>query len=469
MFSTVRKFARYCWTNNNSDSRGRVAAQDKIRVSAQQAAHLFAILLISLDKQGIIVSLNIKVGRIMLNHTLELRHLGPIDECVLSVKQFTILTGPQSNGKSTIAKAIYFFRTIKQDILNIMMQGGPRAATGNDDSSWCYALEQRMREKFLQLFGTSWVMPKDMEIKYTYNSGFWSRVYLVPDQYDYEKNFIKLEFSSGFQDYFRDLGMHSFANITTGQKKYEEGNLSKKLNDPYETVFIPAGRNLITLLSTQLNYIFTSLESSQLRSIDYTTKRYTELILKLKPMLEHGMVGCLADEESDPERMKRYKKHRNAIELLFRTAQDILQGTYRCVDGEERLYLDERRYIKINFTSSGQQETVWVFNLLFYYLLEDRQVFLILEEPESHLYPSSQKAIAELLALFLNEGNMELITTHSPYILGTINSLLLAGQSGKNEILKKHLNPQFWITPKQTAAYHVQSGKQCRPLQLRKG
>ena len=111
---------------------------------------------------------------------------------------------------------------------------------------------------------------------------------------------------------------------------------------------------MIILLSTQLNYIFTSLEGSQLRSIDYTTKRYTELILKLKPLLENGMVGCLTALEDDSERMMKYKKHRNAIELLFSTAREILQGTYRCVDGEERLYLDGQRYIKINFTSSGQ-------------------------------------------------------------------------------------------------------------------
>lgn len=71
-------------------------------------------------------------------------------------------------------------------------------------------------------------------------------------------------------------------------------------------------------------------------------------------------------------------------------------GSYRYVDGEERLYLDERKYIKINFTSSGQQEIIWVFNLLFYYLIEDKRVFLILEEPESHLYPSSQRSVGEL-------------------------------------------------------------------------
>ncbi len=399
-----------------------------------------------------------------LNHKLKLRNFGPIKNCTFSLKNLTVLTGPQSNGKSTIAKAIYFFRSVKQDILNLMMQGGPKVATDNKTATWSYTLEQRMREKFLQLFGTSWIMPSNMEMTYTYAADFWIRVYLAPDRNAPEKifvNFIKLEFSKGFQDYFADLEVHSFTNITAGQKKHEEEVLSQKMNDPYETVFIPAGRNLITLLSTQLNYIFTSLEGSQLRSIDYTTKRYTELILKLKPMLEKGMAGCLLDLESDPERMQRYKKHRNAIQLLFQTARDILRGTYRCVDGEERLYLDEKRYIKINFTSSGQQETVWVFNLLFYYLLEDRKVFLILEEPESHLYPSSQKALEELLAIFLNEGNMELLTTHSPYLLGTVNSLLLAGQVPKENaaLMEERLKRQFWLTPRQTAAYHVHDGK----------
>lgn len=406
-----------------------------------------------------------------MNHKLKLRNFGPIKNCTFPLKNLTVLTGPQSNGKSTIAKAIYYFRTIKQDILALMMQGGPKAATGSENATWSYTLEQRMREKFLQLFGTSWIMPGNMEMTYTYASDFWIRVYLVPDRNAPEKNYIKLEFSPGFQGYFADLELHSFANITTGQKKHEEESLSQKLNDPYETVFIPAGRNLITLLSTQLNYIFTSLEGSQLRSIDYTTKRYTELILKLKPMLENGMAGCLADLENDTERMGRYKKHRNAIDLLFRTARDILRGTYRCVDGEERLYLDEKRYIKINFTSSGQQETVWVFNLLFYYLLEDRKVFLILEEPESHLYPSSQKALGELLAIFLNEGNMELLTTHSPYVLGTVNSLLLAGQTpkGSRDALEERLDKRLWLNHKQTAAYHIHDGKAEKALVAEEG
>lgn len=391
-----------------------------------------------------------------MSHKLELRHLGPIDDCSLIMDRFTVFTGPQSNGKSTVAKAVYFFRTVKQDILSIMMQGGPAAIAGSKSAKWEYTLKQRMRLKFLELFGTSWIMPDDMCMRYTYKRDIWIRTYLK-NSYEGETNFVEFEFAPRLHDYLNSLNSHVFTNMTPGQKDSEEKALVELFEDPYETIFIPAGRTLITLLSTQLNYIFTSLENTQLRSIDYTTKRYTELILKLKPLFSQGMSGLLFDVNQEPERTKRYKKHRNAIELLQEATNKIIGGTYRCVDGEERLYLDEQRYIKINFTSSGQQEIVWVLNLLFYYLLEDRKVFLILEEPESHLFPASQQIIGQILGLFSFEGNAELITTHSPYLLGTFNYMLLAGQTSidKKNTVSKHLDEHYWLNPKQTAAYYV--------------
>ena len=99
-----------------------------------------------------------------MKHELELYHLGPIDSCSLKVDKFTILTGPQANGKSTVAKAVYFFRTVKQDILSIIMQGGPQAVSGKDSATWQYVMTQRMKDKFLQLFGTSWIMPDDIHL-----------------------------------------------------------------------------------------------------------------------------------------------------------------------------------------------------------------------------------------------------------------------------------------------------------------
>lgn len=111
------------------------------------------------------------------------------------------------------------------------------------------------RDKFLQLFGTSWIMPDDMEMRYAYTQSVWLRVFLVPGQTD-AGNFIEFEFSIAFRDYLEDLDSHVFQNITAKEMAREKTALERKLSDPYETVFIPAGRNLITLLSKVDGEIF---------------------------------------------------------------------------------------------------------------------------------------------------------------------------------------------------------------------
>ena len=405
-----------------------------------------------------------------MDHKLRLYHVGPIQECDLDLNDFTVLTGPQSSGKSTVAKAVYFFRTVKQDILNIIMQGGPQAVSDRDAASWRMVLTQRLKDKFLQLFGTSWVITLDTEMEYTYKKNVSIRVSLTENfddplknyiKGDPLKNYIKIEFSGDVEEYFAELSRQNFSNISPGQRDHAEQQLSQWFNDPYETVFIPAGRNLITLLSAQLNYIFTSLEESQLRNIDYITKRYTELILKLKPTFGYGMDGVIREIEADPIRLTKYKEIRPAVNLLRTAAEQVLNGSYRYTENEERLYLSDGKYVKINLASSGQQEVVWLFNLLFYYLIEQRKVFLIVEEPESHLYPASQQTISHVLALMLTSGNTGIVTTHSPYVLGTLNYLMLAGQVPvqRQEEVKSRLNKRFWLDAEKSNAYYIHDGK----------
>jgi len=392
-----------------------------------------------------------------MNHILKIQHLGPIEKCEIKLNQFTVLTGPQSNGKSTVAKAIFFFRTVKQDILQIMMQGGPKAITGKDNAQWERVLSQKMKDKFLQLFGTSWVMPQDMYMEYIYKKDVSIKVSLSDGDHDNVANYLRIEFSDKIRSHITELEYTNYQNMTAPQKDYESKILNRLFDDQYETVFIPAGRNLITLLSTQLNYIFTSLEGSQLRNIDYVTKRYTELILKLKPLFVNGMDGLWASEKNSIQRPTPIP---SAIKLLLKDAHTVLCSKYKYVDGEERLYLDSNRYVKINLASSGQQEIVWVFNLLFYYLLENKKVFLILEEPESHLYPESQRIIGEVLSLFCNCGNAELITTHSPYLLGTFNYLLMAHQcpETRQEVIKEKVHKYKWLDPNDTCACFICDG-----------
>ena len=102
--------------------------------------------------------------------------------------------------------------------------------------------------------------------------------------------------------------------------------------------------------------------------------------------------------------------------------------------------------------------------MLQYFLIEKKNdIFLIVEEPEAHLYPDSQMLMADMLSLFINKSkghNAGLITTHSPYILGELNNLLLAGkvERSNQDRAKAIMDKRAWIEAKHFQALHVHGG-----------
>ena len=108
---------------------------------------------------------------------LKIHHLGPITDCEINIKDFTILTGPQASGKSTVAKAIFFFRTAKQDFYDQLTT----FSADEYHSTLEKDLKKRLRSKFIQIFGTSWAMPQDMRISYEFSHWVTISVYLSED------------------------------------------------------------------------------------------------------------------------------------------------------------------------------------------------------------------------------------------------------------------------------------------------
>ena len=373
-------------------------------------------------------------------HKLILKNMGPIKECSINIDNFTIFTGPQASGKSTIAKAVYFFRTVKDDILDLYLK---QRLNNVDDShfsensnnsnnlSFVNLVIRSLRLKFLQLFGSSRAMNNSMEMRYYYDTETFITITLKTEKYfEYiSPNYIYINFSNNINSFLKE----KYSNIDEyddykGQMKNE---LSKLFFDNYHIIFVPAGRNMLTLLTSQLNYLFTIMDEEQKRTIDYCTQKYIELILRIRPNFDEGIEGYFLNKLlTGTEKIN--------IQIIKKTITDIktlLKGKYIFTSGEERLILENDKYIKINFTSSGQQESLWILNIIAYQMINNVKTFLIVEEPEAHLYPNSQKAISELLSLFYNAGNSVLMTTHSPYVLGAINNLLYASKIKNQDII----------------------------------
>lgn len=355
-------------------------------------------------------------------HHLLLNNVGPINHCDIEISDFTVFTGAQASGKSTIAKSIFFFRTIKDDILDAMVRRSSSLSNNSAQVSLYKTVANQIRNKFLLIFGTSRAMSNDLLMKYRYNEDTYIEITLRLNKgYDFiSPNYVFFEFSKNIETF---LNEHSNTHIVDNLHKQSiKDQLNVLFSDDYETIFIPAGRSLITLLTTQLNYIFTMMDEEQKRSIDFCTQKYVERILKIRNSFDSGVWGYYENKRTTTVD----SFNADLIKKCMFLVDKILKGRYLYVSGEERLAMDNGRFVKINYTSSGQQETVWIFNILMYQLINNTKTFIILEEPEAHLYPDAQKNMSELLAMFKNSDNAVLLTTHSPYILGAINNLLFA-------------------------------------------
>ena len=95
-------------------------------------------------------------------------------------------------------------------------------------------------------------------------------------------------------------------------------------------------------------------------------------------------------------------------------------------------------------------------------MLDNKLTFTVFEEPEAHLYPVTQYSVAKFIALSLNaKKNQAIITTHSPYIMASINTLLVAGKNGKKykEEVEKLMDKSYWLHIDRLSAYFVSDGR----------
>lgn len=381
--------------------------------------------------------------------------LGPITHCNLTINDFMVFTGPQASGKSTVAKSIFFFKNIK----NLLLMQINKRFYGESDTmklSTKNHLIKEVRSNFLQTFGTTWCMDNDMSMEYYYTDTIYIKICLKNDPIS--PNYIWIDFSEKLIDF---LNAYDDAQLDVLADAHNNGNIKKHIDAFFgnceEVIYIPAGRSLMTLFSSQLMFMYSVMNDDQKRSLDYCTRNYLERIMQLKPSFSNSVQTLIKNKIE----LTDIKINRESLQQCADLMKQILQGEYRNVDGEERLQMAEDRYVKINFASSGQQEAVWILNVVFYYLLNNKKSFFIIEEPESHLFPNAQKLITEFISLAKNGGNKILLTTHSPYILGTINNMLYANRISKevdNAILGKIINPLKWLGFEKMSAYYVESG-----------
>jgi predicted ATPase len=174
----------------------------------------------------------------------------------------------------------------------------------------------------------------------------------------------------------------------------------------------------------------------------------------------------------------------NIVNNILRIAEITLnknkEPVFELLDGREITALE---------LSSGQQELLYL--LLLINDLQDttfifgESVSVFIEEPSAHLFPKEQKETIEFLAGYFNSlqkekehepGHRFFISTHSPYVLNTVNNILEKGRlrriaekiknaDAKNEILREiKMLPFPELSVASVSAYMIEDSGVVSPM-----
>jgi predicted ATP-dependent endonuclease of OLD family len=366
---------------------------------------------------------------------ITIKNFGPIKNVEkMEVKDFMVFIGERATGKSTIAKLIYFFRYTALEFnrdFYIRFHSNPPF---NNLGVLYAGINLNWRNMELGLF-----RKEDTEIYFYYGNNQENYIKFISG------NFI---FGSALQRYIENK--FEEIEVLRNTTKYSNDNLSKiKIDSYFENLF---AENASFFNSEDLIYVpaqRTSIYSSQTNSsllTDTISTHYRNLI----------------------EKCRRNILNKAEVKLFngyLSYSDKILKGKVMLDSKTDSLILSDNVKIPLSNTSSGQQESSWILIVLQYLVSIGTNNFLVIEEPESHLDPKTQALIMEVIGLYANQivsdkYNHVIITTHSPYILATVNNLMYAYQVAQMNLgdVTKVVPESLWLDPSRVAAYECKDG-----------
>lgn len=328
-----------------------------------------------------------------------------ITEADISLNGLTVLIGPQASGKSVIARLIFFCIEYFADFDEIPLMKNEHKKT----------YDSRKRDAFTKLFPTySWI-DDDFVIHYANNfhaltirSKKGSASVELTTSESVATSFRQLKKS--FQDFAKNLPEDTIASPTRVMREFRsQRDLFSNDLQRHHALFVPAARSFYATLREE---IFSIL------SID---EKIDQIIMQFGEFYEGAKFRISYDQERFGGPGKKLPREAHYLRFF----DPIIRGRYSKVDGRDWIVMDRGR-VEMSKASSGQQEALPLLCALSQFPQPGRT--LIIEEPEAHLFPTSQVKILEFIVEQAMQRSTDMfITTHSPYILSALNNFILKG------------------------------------------
>lgn len=175
--------------------------------------------------------------------------------------------------------------------------------------------------------------------------------------------------------------------------------------------------------------------------LNYTYNKFTPVYIPAERLListfSNTIFSLLQDGTPIPDCIKDFgnlyeisKRNKNRIDIDILDMQVVFSN-----EGDKVLLKKDMKEIKFSQASSGLQSIIPLWVVLDQYLKNNQRQILVIEEPESNLFPSTQHRLVDWIIGKFNKhenDNNIVFTTHSPYILSAIDNFIFA-----KEILKK--------------------------------
>jgi|GEM_PF-1303312 len=224
---------------------------------------------------------------------------------------------------------------------------------------------------------------------------------------------------------------------------------------------------------------------------------------------ERNMISVLADSlyaliEVRAELPKLFTRFGNKYQSARKLKEtfnyiDILGIQFRHRNNNDFIITSDDTIINLVDASSGIQGCVALLtvvdSVMYFPTISGRRMIpaedslnlLVLEEPELNLFPETQKKLLNYIIAnnFSVTGDSEiseqsignfcknqlLFTTHSPYILTSLNNLMYAYSVGKNHFaqINKIVEKKYWVNPDDVSAYLLLSNGQCESILDKEG
>lgn len=386
--------------------------------------------------------------------TITIKNIGPIKEVVeISLNRINVFMGPQSSGKSTIAKIISFCTWVEKDVAT------SQSLSEYQENKTYFRERLESFHKIKGYFNSdSYIHYKSEVVDIVWENEECSISWV--DKYAYKRSKIAYIPSERNMVILPEARKSEFGNTNIRSFLFDWFEARKKYSNENNLSVLNLGVNYYYIEGSEEDHIRGNNNDAEYDILLSNASSGLQSITPLIVMIEY-LTKWIYDEDTISFEQDERKQRVNRILVVEKVLKPYYDKDDLPIEDLQKLVksFNERLHEKEEKAVEYFDDYKTISNGLF----KTTNSQFIIEEPEQNLFPETQRDLMYyLLQQCLNKkGNRLTLTTHSPYVLYALNNCMMAGlvsdKMESNELRKLKCNKSK-INPSDVSIYEIREG-----------